>query len=145
MICERTSAPLKTPLAPRVGTNSPEPAAEFASARVAPPDKYHRRNSIHPHLSAPKRPSKPFIFNVLQKSAQVIECNRFQPTYFHTHAHSFPGSPLLTAFYTLGTGVYIPSPPPRLAARTNGVLHRRRFFTDPSTILHRTFREARNG
>jgi hypothetical protein len=154
MICKRTrslapsqpsegGAP-KTRLALTVEANPPNLRSGLSRARVATPAKCRRYKSPNPHFSARKRPCKPFIFNLIQKSAQLIESNRFQASSFHTHPHSFPGSPLLTALYDFAPGVYIGSPPPRLPSHGNGVLHRRRFFAGPSTIPHRILREARN-
>jgi hypothetical protein len=39
-----------------------------------------------------------------KKSAHLIESTEHQATCFHIHAHTFPGSPVDSAFYELGTG-----------------------------------------
>src|SRR5580704_17898259 len=60
-----------------------------------------------PHLSGKIAPTNPLISARsahIERNSHLIESTEHQATCFHIHAHTFPGSPLDSAFYELGTG-----------------------------------------
>lgn len=79
-----------------------KPSAPCERRRTGNAAKLHR----DPHSFAKKCASNPFIFKAVQKSAQPAQTHEFKLPCFHTHAHSFPGNPLRSAFYVFGRGVY---------------------------------------
>jgi hypothetical protein len=94
---------------------SPEVAALKAARRTTLRSKIAASRASQSHKSiVPTSPLFSVSSALLQKSAQLIENTRETPPrnsiyfyQFRTPLLSFPGSPVVSAFYELGTGVWV--------------------------------------
>jgi hypothetical protein len=76
--------------------------------RAALPSASRFRSTQNSHSRAQNRLSNSRVFNQMQRSAQLIENRRYQNAYFHTHAHSFPVTPVVATLTQNIPGVWVP-------------------------------------